>query len=217
MRKPKTVVIILAIFLGLFVGLLLIPQLQEGIFPAKKISSEVSPSPEPNAPITSAEVLDEAHWKQYSSVDYDLTFKYPGKFVTNVFNEPEQDISLFGGINFGRMKMPPRTLYAEDLAMLGYSISVRIDRARTLNEALAETDIYKDREGYSKKEIKVLGMKAYQYDGVGLDSYQTRIFFERNKIVYLFMLSRFAEEGELITEGEQVYKKIVESIQFSNN
>lgn len=222
MRKKikhiRSVPVILAVVIGLFVGLLLIPRIKEGLFPA--IKSDVPDSAPPiltPVTVTTAELLDESNWLQYTATGYELNFKYPAKFVTNVFNEPQQDIDLFSGITFGRMKMPQRTLYEQDLAQLGYTISVRIDRARTLKEALAETDIYKDRKGYSKKEIKLLGNKAYQYEGVGLDSYQTRIFFERNKQVYLFMLSRFIQKGEVIDEGEQIFKKMVTSIKFSKN
>ncbi len=216
----KSIILFIAIVIGLFVGFLLIPQVKD-LVP----DSSQQNQPMPTAPaeistdnsriVTTAELLDENNWIEYRDDEYDFTFSYPKDFVTDVFNEGDQKIDLYMGIDFGRSRAPHRTLNSDDIRKIGYTISVNIDRVKTYKEVIADFEQFKDRNGYKKVPFKIQNRSGYRFEYTALDSFRKVVVFEKNNAVYQMMLAQFiTDDASTVLESNQIYERMVQSIRF---
>jgi hypothetical protein len=212
-QQRKMWVIGVAVFIGLGIGILVIPSIRDKYY-KPRIVVEPAIAPEATKAPTTEQLLDQNNWVEYKDQEFGLTFKYPKGLVQNIYNEPNQEIAYYNGVNFGRMKAPEGTVYDDTFKQMGYEIDVKIDRTITLKEAVIEMDNYKNRPEFQKDTIKVASLPAYKYEGIGLDWYRTTVLFERNKKLYTFTLVRFIEEGEVSDEGKQVFDSMIKSITF---
>lgn len=213
LKEHKPWLLGVAIFIGLGIGILIIPAINDSLYKNTRVIEPVI-APEPTEIPTTEALLDQNNWVEYRDEEFGLSFKYPKGLVQNIYNEPDQEITYYNGITFGRMKVPEGTLYNDTFEKLGYEINVKVDRTTALKEVLPEMDRYKNRPEYKKNTLTIDAIPAYRYEGVGLDWYRTIVLFERDNKLFSFTLIQFNSEKELFDEGNRIFDLIIESISF---